>query len=88
MSIIKQQLRDFYRGQGLKPNEMRSAIRYDMRSIRKQRGGWRSGDMPLRCLGDVHWYGMAEGPGYWLSRDCGFPSASYRGKNHPLRTIR
>lgn len=87
MATVKQELREFYANQGLTGKALRSAMRYDLRSIRKQGlyiGGCTSAD-GLEC---IDWYKGVEGTGYWLSRALGFPSWSYRGRNGALRTIR
>lgn len=81
---IKQQLREFYANQGITGKALRSAMRYDLRSIRKQR------TYPTGSIEDViGWGNTVEGPGYWLSRSLGFPSYSYRGEgNCPRRILR
>lgn len=89
---IKQELREFYKRQGTTGKALRAAMRYDLRSIRKQNAGWRHRWLPVplvwASLNDINWGGMLEGPGYWLSRACGFPSDTYSDSNGPLRTIR
>lgn len=83
---IKQELRVFYANQGLTGKQLRKAMQYDLRSIRKQSTKYHSRDKLTRAL---DWASSVEGTGYWVSRALGHACSSYAGRvPHPLRTLR